>query len=443
MGPSTITDSPTPSRNATRRAPARLAPHSLATEVARLHGDALMRTARRYAGDPDDAHDAYQRALELLLEHAATIEPGKALPWMHVVVRREATALRRRHDRHAPLDIEQLDRRDASDRTDEHLTNIDLAHRASEALATLTDTEAQALCLRAQGLTYEEIADTVGWSYTKVNRAVTEGRRAFADHYLGAERGDLCEVTGARLNAYLTGELRGREHLRLRAHLTRCAGCRAMLHAEREADRALRALLPPAIAAAPGGRWLHDHLLSPLSDLATRLAPASEPALGTKLGAVALSTVALTGGGLTIHHERRATAPPPAIRSALAPTAASSAAATPVRPATSPLSAAVTSGTAIIDDARAKARAAARRKAAAKRAAERRRARATAASREFTPAATEFSGTPSTTGAVSQATRSTTTGPTGSPTTAPASGPIEVPADQPAGDTTTAVTETP
>lgn len=169
MGTSTTLDLPPVAATRAADPRDRLTAHALATDIARRHGDALMRTARKYAGDPDDAHDAYQRALELLLEHAATIDRTKAVHWMHVVVRREASALRRRHDRHLPLDIDAVDRREASDRTDEHLHRIDLASRASEALATLKDTEATALCLRAQGMSYDEIADQCGWSYTKLH----------------------------------------------------------------------------------------------------------------------------------------------------------------------------------------------------------------------------------------------------------------------------------
>lgn len=451
MGPSTILEPPpaAPTTSATPRD--RLAAHALATEIARTHGDALMRTARRFAGDPDDAHDAYQRALELLLEHAATIDRAKVLPWMQIVVRREASALRRRHDRHAPFDVDTVDLHHASDHTDEQLSRIDLAQRAGEALAALKETEAQALCLRAQGLSYDEIAETYGWSYTKVNRAVSEGRKAFVDHYLGAERGDVCDDTGARIGQYLAGELRTRDHARLRAHLVRCSACRAQLHAERGADRALQALLPPVLGAAATNRGaLHDHVLGPLADLVGRLSPAADHALGAKLGVVAVSTVALAGGGVTIERHVTQHAPPPTVRTALggAPTAG---ARTPTGAPSSGVASSVLAGAADsghqIIAATQRRYAAARRQAAARRkaaAAHRARQRA-AAAREFSPSTTEFGGATTNGTTASTGNRSgqvaSTGGASAGTSEAPNSAPVEVPADSSTSDTGIAVSD--
>lgn len=437
MGPSTTLDPPPLAPARAERPRDRVAAHSLATEIARTHGDALLRAARRYAGDPDDAHDAYQRALELLLEHAATIDRAKALPWMHVVVRREASALRRRHDRHTALDAEALDHH-ASDRTDDELDRIDLAQRAGEALASLKDAEAQALCLRAQGLSYEEIGEAYGWSYTKVNRAVSEGRRAFVDHYLGAERGDVCAQAGDRIGAYLAGELRSRDQVRMRAHLTRCPACRAQLHAERTAGHALQALLPPAVVTASDRHGLlHDHVMAPLTDLLGRLSPAADHALGAKLGAVALTTAALAGGGVTVQHEvSRHQQRPPAMRAALtggATTTNAAAGSTTAAPATQIVGSAADGGRELVaaDQRRAAAAAAAKRRAAAHRAAKAKRARQrAAASREFSPATTEFGSSTSTAASRSASRSSTSSGSstTSAPQTAAAS-PVEVPVD--------------
>jgi RNA polymerase sigma factor (sigma-70 family) len=438
MGSSAILDSPpvAPGRAAHPRD--RVGAHSLAIEIARRDGDALMRTARKFSNDPDDAHDAYQRALELLLEHAATIDRAKALHWMHVVVRREALALRRRHDRHLPFDVDAVDLCQVSDRTDEQLSRIDLAQRASEALAALKDTEAQALCLRAQGLSYDEIADACGWSYTKVNRAVSEGRRAFADHYLGAERGDVCAHTASQISAYVAGDLRGRDSLRLKAHLTRCSACRAQLHAERDADRALSALLPPVtLAASTGQGWLHEHCVGPFTDFAARLLPATEHTLTAKVGVAAVSTLAIAGGGITV--ERSITPPrPPALRATLERRSPTQSAAPET--ASVIVNAAATSTGAVIDRAHARAVAGARAAARRQRAAARRARQGSAAAHEFAPAIEEFSAAPRSSGpstAGANVNRSTA----GVPNDAAA--PVEVLSDDSGGDATLAVTETP
>ncbi|MDT7713534.1 MAG: hypothetical protein QOG46_2360, partial [Pseudonocardiales bacterium] len=59
------------------------------------HADSLLRTARRHSLCADDAQDAYQRALEIFMTHAERLEPERAAGWLHVVVKREAQAIRR------------------------------------------------------------------------------------------------------------------------------------------------------------------------------------------------------------------------------------------------------------------------------------------------------------------------------------------------------------
>ena len=55
--------------------------------------------------------------------------------------------------------------------------------------ATLKRDEARALVLQAAGRTYAEIEAETGWSHTKVNRALTEGRAAFRARACSARRG--------------------------------------------------------------------------------------------------------------------------------------------------------------------------------------------------------------------------------------------------------------
>ncbi|MGZ4270449.1 MAG: sigma-70 family RNA polymerase sigma factor, partial [Solirubrobacteraceae bacterium] len=59
------------------------------------HADSLLRVARRYSLCADDAHDAYQRGVEILLRHARRLDPERAPGWLHVVVKREAMAINR------------------------------------------------------------------------------------------------------------------------------------------------------------------------------------------------------------------------------------------------------------------------------------------------------------------------------------------------------------
>jgi DNA-directed RNA polymerase specialized sigma24 family protein len=55
--------------------------------------------------------------------------------------------------------------------------------RSSEALAALKPQERRALILKAEGYSYAEIQKLCGWTYTKVNRCMAEGRKAFLERF--------------------------------------------------------------------------------------------------------------------------------------------------------------------------------------------------------------------------------------------------------------------
>jgi RNA polymerase sigma factor (sigma-70 family) len=155
------------------------------------HDRAFRRTARRYSICADDAEDAYQRALEILLTKGPPEDPGRMAAWMHVVTRREAMRVRRSRERllgggrvavtggdaeavnpqsPAPGPAEWAERRER------------IAHSAA-ALAELKPQERRALALKAEGYSYAEIQALTGWTYTKVNRCMAEGRKAFLENF--------------------------------------------------------------------------------------------------------------------------------------------------------------------------------------------------------------------------------------------------------------------
>ena len=63
------------------------------------HEAVLRRTARRYSLCADDADDALQRGLEILLRKAPTEDPRELIKWMQTVVKHEALAIRRDRER--------------------------------------------------------------------------------------------------------------------------------------------------------------------------------------------------------------------------------------------------------------------------------------------------------------------------------------------------------
>ena len=142
---------------------------------------ALRRTARRFSLCADDAEDAYQRAVEILLTKSPPADLRHLAAWMQVVTRREALALRRARERLlGPRDDDHGDRLDRivcdEPGPQELLERREQAADAIRLLLKLKPQERLALILQAQGYSYAEIRRLCGWTYTKVNRCLAEGR---------------------------------------------------------------------------------------------------------------------------------------------------------------------------------------------------------------------------------------------------------------------------
>jgi RNA polymerase sigma factor (sigma-70 family) len=142
----------------------------------------LRRTARRYSLCADDAEDAYQRAVEILLTRSPPADPRHLAAWMQVVTRREALAVRRSRERllgPGPDDDGDPFERIACERPDPHerLERRERVAGAIRLLFELKPQERRAVVLQAQGYSYAEICQLCGWTYTKVNRCLSEGRQ--------------------------------------------------------------------------------------------------------------------------------------------------------------------------------------------------------------------------------------------------------------------------
>ena len=72
---------------------------ALVLDTISAHAEGLLRLARRHSLCQDDAHDAYQRGLEIFLRHAHRLEPAGAASWLRTVVKHEAMAVRRARQR--------------------------------------------------------------------------------------------------------------------------------------------------------------------------------------------------------------------------------------------------------------------------------------------------------------------------------------------------------
>jgi RNA polymerase sigma factor (sigma-70 family) len=290
------------------------------------HADTLLRTARRNSLCADDAADAYQRALEIFLKNAARLDPDRVLPWLHTVVKHEALAVRKARQKLVGAEEFDADAVESlhTPSPDERLLAFEDVNRAAEALQGLKPQEVRALWLRMEGRTYKQIAEDLGWTYTKVNRCVTEGRRAFLARYAGIESGAECARLEGALSAFVDGELGGKEVVVLRRHLRSCPGCRGTLKSMRSGDRSLRAVLPVAlVVAGPDGGdsavgalvRIYEAIAHNVQALGVKAQLAVDATGVAKVAAVAGAAAAVAGGGAATV-ERVAADPTPSARTA-------------------------------------------------------------------------------------------------------------------------------
>ena len=160
----------------------------LLEDVLRQDEHRLRRQAHRHAQFPADEEDALQTAYMRFIEGYSGI--GEPLAWLYTTVKREAWALRRRNSRRRECSLSfdtdgfngEFDLADAIPTDDpgpaERVERDELLAERLEALAGLKRDERRALWLLGLGLSYAEICEATGWTHTKVNRCVSEGRFA-------------------------------------------------------------------------------------------------------------------------------------------------------------------------------------------------------------------------------------------------------------------------
>jgi RNA polymerase sigma factor (sigma-70 family) len=160
----------------------------LAARLYREKRSHLLRIARCNTGSAAVAEEALQEAFISFLR---SFDPGSGAPplaWFTTTLKRECWARER---------AEKLDRRVSADagREDSELGTLlesipapgrsleeRIADRdqARRQLARLKPDERTSLGLLAAGFSYKEIAARRGWTYTKTNRCVSEGRAILA-----------------------------------------------------------------------------------------------------------------------------------------------------------------------------------------------------------------------------------------------------------------------
>ncbi|HET9677453.1 MAG TPA: sigma-70 family RNA polymerase sigma factor [Solirubrobacterales bacterium] len=263
-----------------------------AVETYARNETALRKTARRFSLCDDDADDALQRALEILLHKAPTADPRELVKWTQTVVRHEALAIRSERERILSGPAAAADGGEdwvsllpaSSDDPAEKVERREAVARSREALQALKPQELRALTLLAEGYSYVEIGEITSWSHTKINRCLAEGRERFRSLVSRSEDGSRCVEMQPLLSAFCDGEAKGDEVAALREHLRACAHCRATLRTYRAAPAAAAALAP----GLPFSRSLLERAHDAITHLAARF--------GGGGGDTALSQVASGGG---------------------------------------------------------------------------------------------------------------------------------------------------
>jgi RNA polymerase sigma factor (sigma-70 family) len=250
----------------------------------------LRRTAVRYSICADDAEEALARSLEIILRKAPSDDARELTRWTQTVVKHEALSVRTERERvlAGPAAASPEPGREdwvsmlpaEEDGPAELVERHEAIERSREALSTLKPAELRALTLLAEGYSYREIGELTGFSTTKVNRAVAEGRERFRRFLVRREGGARCAELAPLLSAFVDGEAAEAQVAGLREHLRNCPHCRATLRAYRAAPAAAAALAP--VLPLPRGS-LADRLHDAYAALATRVGGgtgASDSALG-------------------------------------------------------------------------------------------------------------------------------------------------------------------
>jgi RNA polymerase sigma factor (sigma-70 family) len=299
-------------------------------ELIERYGNQWLATARRSCSTSADAEDAYQRALvKLLVQPPAVDDPEQTAAWLHTVIRNEGLQIVRAQKHEVDAEFDSIAEALTSDAglPAESLEDSESHGFAKEALRRLRPDQTRCLLLRADGFDYPEICKITGFSYAKVNRLLSEGRKAARTRVEAITGGRECERIEPLLSMIADGAADAAVEHDARMHLENCPHCRATLRDYTLAPRDLAAAFPLGLVAAAS--W-HGRILAPFHRAAellqAKLAGGSgESSLAAAKKALAVFAVGATvvGGGAVIKQANGGDEPsrPAASKSAAAPAA--------------------------------------------------------------------------------------------------------------------------
>jgi RNA polymerase sigma factor (sigma-70 family) len=146
----------------------------IAAELFATRHDHLLRIARRNSRREADAAEAVQEAFAAFI---ATYDPGRGSPplaWLTLALKRICWKLgTTRASEYEPLVLSEMVVGESPDPA----LRVGAREEARRRLGKLKADERRALVMHAAGFSYGEIGERCGWTRTKVNRCLYEGRR--------------------------------------------------------------------------------------------------------------------------------------------------------------------------------------------------------------------------------------------------------------------------
>ena len=279
------------------------------------HGNVLLANARRNSANSTDADDAYQRALEVMLtKPPPTDSEDQLLAWMHTVVRNESLQIHRRKNHELNVAFDEGTESWLGDEApvDEKLSDRAELMLGREALDRIRTDQMRCLLLRADGMGYPEIQKVTGFSYAKVNRLISEGRRAFRVQVGMIESGGECRRLFPVLSMIADGEAAFDARADADVHLKNCLACQATLREMRAAPKELALALPvgAAIEADRHGALssIWDSITGTVQSVYERvfghagstMSQGAEVITAKKIAAATAVVAALAGGGVAV-----------------------------------------------------------------------------------------------------------------------------------------------
>lgn len=277
------------------------------------HGKQLLGIARRHSANAADADDAYQRALEILLTKAPCTDEDRIVAWLQTVVRNEALQINRSKKNLVDTAFDEISESWIADAPlpDELLVENEQLGQGREALSRINPDQARCLLLRADGLGYPDICRITGFSYAKVNRCLSEGRKAIRTHVGMLASGAECKRLFPALSMLVDSEIMPEMRADVELHLETCLSCQASVRELRSTPGSLASVLPLGFVVAAQQRrafgslveafqGVVDNLLSRLAGHAGNVAASQEIAFAKKAAIVVAISTSLVAGGTVV-----------------------------------------------------------------------------------------------------------------------------------------------